>query len=85
MKKHFFLTGISAAVMLLAGCAGSTTTIYDPATTTHNLRQERHVSSEEMRQIAVLAVRSAMTNPKFNAFLKKYKREMKDQTRPRHQ
>ena len=78
MKKQFFLTGISASVMLLAGCAGSTTTIYDPATTSHNLRQERHVSSEEMRQIAVLAVRSAMTNPKFNAFLKKYKREMND-------
>ena len=77
MKKQFFITGISASVMLLAGC-GTTTTIYDPATTSHNLRQERHVSSEEMRQISILAVRSAMTNPKFNAFLKKYKREMKD-------
>ena len=44
MKNLFFLTEISASVMLLAGCASSNTTVYDPSTTTHNLRQERHVS-----------------------------------------
>lgn len=71
------LTFGAAAVALLTGCA-STTTIYDPATTQTNIRQEGNVSSEEMRQVAIAAVKGAMTNAKFIAFLRKYKKEMND-------
>ena len=77
MNYRLFIFGASASFLLLSGC-GTTTTIYDPASTTTNIRQERNVSSEEMRQVAVAAVNGAMTNAKFTAFLRKYKREMKD-------
>ena len=63
--------------MLLTGC-GTTTTVYDPSSATTNIRQEGSVSSEEMRQVAVAAVNGAMTNVKFTAFLRKYKKEMND-------
>lgn len=77
MNSRFFILGASAAVMLLTGC-GTTTTVYDPSSATTNIRQEGSVSSEEMRQVAVAAVNGAMTNVKFTAFLRKYKKEMND-------
>ena len=77
MKIQTLTFGAAAALMLLAGCA-TQTTIYDPATTQTNLRQEGNISSEEMRQVAIAAVKGAMTNPKFIAFLRKYKQEMND-------
>lgn len=77
MKCRLFILGASAFVMLLTGC-GTTTTVYDPSSTTMNIRQEGSVSSEEMRQVAVAAVNEAMTNVKFTTFLSKYKKEMND-------
>ncbi|MBQ9087372.1 MAG: hypothetical protein IJY46_01190 [Lentisphaeria bacterium] len=77
MDFRMFVLGASASVVLFAGCE-TTTTVYDPSSTTHNIRQEGVVSSEEMRQVAAFAVRGAMTNVKFTTFLRKYKREMKD-------
>lgn len=77
MNSRFFILGASATVMLLTGC-GTTTTVYDPSSATTNIRQEGSVSSEEMRQVAVAAVNGAMTNVKFTAFLRKYKKEMND-------
>ena len=77
MNPRIYVLGMSASVLLLAGC-GTTTTIYDPASTKTNIRQEGSVSSEEMREVAVAAVRGAMTNVKFTTFLRKYKKEMKD-------
>lgn len=77
MNPRIYVLGMSASVLLLAGC-GTTTTIYDPSSTKTNIRQEGSVSSEEMREVAVAAVRGAMTNVKFTTFLRKYKKEMKD-------
>lgn len=77
MKKSSFVFGVAAAAVLCAGC-GTTTTIYDPAREKHGIRQDRNVSSEEFREVAIAAVNSAMTNAKFAAFLRKYKSEMKD-------
>ena len=77
MNKLFLAIGTSAALMLLTGCA-ATTTIIDPDNTNTNVRQKGHVSAEEMIQAAKAATRSAMTNAKFINFLKKYKREMND-------
>ena len=76
MKKTFIL-GTAVSAMLLAGC-GTTTTIYDPSTTKTGIRQEGTVSSEEFREVAIAAVKGAMTNGKFTAFLRRYKKEMKD-------
>ena len=77
MKTQILIAGVSCSVALFVGCA-PTTTIYDPGTVQTNIRQEGSISSEEMRQVTAEAVRSAMTNPKFSAFLRSYKREMKD-------
>lgn len=76
MNKTIILT-TTASILFLAGC-GTTTTIYDPARTKTGIRQESTVSSEEFREVAVAAVKGAMTNAKFTAFLRKYKQEMKD-------
>lgn len=78
MKKSYLLLGASAAALIMSGC-GTTTTIYDPATTRHSIRQEGTVSSEEFREISVASVRSALSSPKFNTFLKKYRAEVGDQ------
>ena len=79
MKTRFLAIGISAAAaVLLTACESNNTVIYDPATTKTGLRQVGNVSSEEMREVAVTAVREAMTNAKFISFLKKYQKEMDD-------
>ncbi len=78
MKIKLLFLGASVSSMLLAGC-GTQTKIYDPATTTLNIRQDGHVSSEEMRQIAADAAKGALSNAKFKTFLKKYRVEMKDE------
>ena len=78
MKSRFILlAGLSAASTLLAACA-TETVIYDPATTKTGLRQDRNISSEEMREVTLAAVQEAMTNPKFTSFLNKYRTEMGD-------
>ncbi len=77
MKRVCLLAGIAAAG-LLAGCS-TKTTIYDPGRETTGVRSERNVSSEEFREVARAAVNSAMTNPKFTAFLQRYKAEMNDE------
>ena len=77
MNSRVFILGTSAVVMLLTGC-GTITTPYDPSSTKTDIRQEGSVSSEEMRQVVVAAVNGAMTNVKFTAFLRKYKKEMND-------
>lgn len=77
MKKFCLLIGASAAAVIISGC-GTTTTIYDPATTRHSIRQEGTVSSEEMREIALASVRSALGSAQFNSFLRKYRVEMND-------
>lgn len=79
MKKTVFLAELSAvAALFAAGCSSTKTTIYDPATTKHGMRQQRSVSSEEFREVTAAAVSSAMTNAKFAAFMRKYKKEMND-------
>ena len=78
MNVRCFVFGASAAVLLLTGCQSSSTQIYDPAVTQTNLREEGNISSEEMRQVAIAAVKGAMTNVKFTTFLRKYKKEMND-------
>ncbi len=77
MTYRFLILGASLSALLLTGC-GTTTTIYDPSTTEHGLRQEGSISSEEMRQVARAAVNSAMTNVKFTTFLRKYRTEKND-------
>ncbi|MBE6379411.1 MAG: hypothetical protein E7047_00595 [Lentisphaerae bacterium] len=77
MKKSSLFIGVAAAGMIFTGCS-TTTTIYDPATTKHSIRQEGNVSSEEFREIAIASVRSATTSSKFNSFLRKYRKEMND-------
>lgn len=76
MKKQLVISGISTSILLLTGCAS--TTIFDPATTKTEVRQIGTVSSEEMREVTAAAVNSAMSNAKFNTFLKKYKQEKND-------
>ena len=78
MNRGMLAAGVSASLLLLAGC-GTTTTVYDPSSTRTDIRQEGSVSSEEMRQVTVAAVNGAMTNAKFTAFLRKYKKEMNDE------
>lgn len=73
---HAFL-GAAVTLSAIAGCS-TTTTIYDPATTRLEIRQEGNVSSEEFRDVAIAAVNSALTNVKFKNFMKKYKTEMGD-------
>lgn len=77
MRKYTFLGGVFAAAALLNGCS-TTTTIYDPASVKTGIRQDRAVSSEEYREVAAVAVKGAMTNVKFNTFLRQYKQEMND-------
>ena len=77
MKKQM-LTILGVSAMLgMTGC-GTTTTIYDPAVTRHNIRQEGNISSEEFRLVTQDAAQSAMNNAKFNTFLRKYQKEMND-------
>lgn len=77
MDKFFLAIGAIATALSFSGC-GTTTTIYDPASSTTNIRQEGAVSSEEMREVAVAAVHDAMTNVNFTTFLRKYKEEKND-------
>lgn len=77
MNKILLTTAAISAIVLFCGC-GTTTTIYDPSSSTTNIRQEGSVSSEEMRQVAIAAVNGAMTNVKFTTFLRKYKKEKND-------
>ncbi len=77
MNKILLTTAAISAIILFCGC-GTTTTIYDPSSSTTNIRQEGSVSSEEMRQVAIAAVNGAMTNVKFTTFLRKYKKEKND-------
>ncbi len=78
MKKWNLLCccGVSS-LLLLAGCS-TTTTIYDPDSVQTDVRGDKTVSSEEIRQAAVAAIHNAMTSPRFSAFLVQYRKEMKD-------
>ncbi len=76
MKNQILATATVSALLFGAGCAS--TQIYDPASTQTGIRQEGSVSSEEMRQVALAAVQSAMTNSKFTRFLKNYQKEQND-------
>jgi len=79
MNTRILAIGISAAAaILLTACGGTSTVIYDPATTKTGLRETRNVSSEEMREVTIAAVQGAMTNAKFTSFLKKYQQEKGD-------
>ena len=79
MNTRFLTLAVSAAAaFVLAACASEKTVIYDPATTKTGLRQNRNVSSEEMREVTLAAVQGAMTNAKFTSFLRKYRQEMGD-------
>ena len=77
MNYRFFLFGASVAVSLLFGCA-PTTTVYNPDTTTTNIRDTGTVSSEELHQAAVSMIKSALTDSRVTSFLEKYKVEMKN-------
>ena len=76
--RYLTLAVSAAAAFVLAACASEKTVIYDPATTKTGLRQNRNVSSEEMREVTLAAVQGAMTNAKFTSFLRKYRQEMGD-------
>lgn len=80
MKKSCLTTAFAASAVILAGCRSTTTTttIFDPATTKTGIRQEGTVSSEEMREVTLAAVESAMTNPRFTQFLQQYQQEKGD-------
>lgn len=75
--KGKLILGSAAFMMLLSGC-GTTTTVYDPSAMKTGIRQEGVVSSEEFREVAIAAVRGAVTSGKFSAFLRKYKKEKND-------
>ena len=76
MKKHL-LNSLLASVFMLAGCA--TTTLYDPEATNTGIRNTHTVSAEEMKNIAYEAIDDAMSNPRFQEFLAKYKAEMQNE------
>ncbi len=79
MNIRFLTLAVSAAAaFVLAACSSEKTVIYDPATTKTGLRQNRNVSSEEMREVTLAAVQGAMTNPNFTSFLRRYKAETGD-------
>ena len=69
---------MAAGAALLTACGGTQTTIFDPASEKHELRQIGSVSSEETREVTRDAVQNAMTNAKFRTFLEQYKKEMGD-------
>ena len=77
MKKNILTLAVSASAIFFAGCE-TTTTIFDPATTRTGIRQEGTISSEEMREVTLAAVESAMSNPRFTQFLQQYQREKND-------
>ena len=77
MKKALVFATV-AAIILLSGCASTTTTIYDPAMQQTNLRQRGNVSAEEFRIVAKEAIDGALSNPKFMNFLAAYKAEMQN-------
>ena len=77
MKKNILTLALSASAIFFAGCE-TTTTIFDPATTRTGIRQEGTISSEEMREVTLAAVESAMSNPRFTQFLQQYQREKND-------
>lgn len=76
MNKLFIALGTAVATLVIAGCAS--TEIIDPSRDVTNIKSEETVGSEEMRIVAREAIRAAMTNVKFKTFLRRYKREMKD-------
>ena len=76
MKKKT-LKCLLASVFLLAGCA--TTTLYDPEATNTGIRNTHTVSAEELKNIAYEAVEDAMSSPRFQEFLAKYKVEMQNE------
>jgi uncharacterized protein (TIGR02722 family) len=76
MRKNLLYL-LAASVLVLAGCA-STTTIYDPAAGNTGIRNTHTVSAEELKIFANDAVYDAMNSPRFKDFLAKYKVEMND-------
>ena len=76
--KMNYLNGLLAMFFLLAGCAS--TTLYDPQTTNTGIRNTHTVSAEELKVIANEAIDDAMTSPRFQEFLAKYKAEMNSET-----
>ncbi len=65
-----------ATALLAGGCAS--TKIFDPETEKHEIRQDRSVSSEEMREAAIAGVNDALEDAKIKNFLQKYKVEKSD-------
>lgn len=64
-----------AGLLLATGCASTSTQIYDPTETQTNLRSSRTVSHEEMRLVVKEAVRDALTRPKFNRYVERFRAE----------
>lgn len=75
--KYYLVIAMAVSVML-TGC-GTTTEIYDPAREKTGYRQEGHVSSEEMREIARNAINNFKVNPRVKRFFREYRKEMKNQ------
>lgn len=77
-KMIFSILACAGISCLLWGCQSTKTTIYDPATTEIGIREMGNFSSEEFRIVTRAAVNEAMSNVKFNNFLKQYKKEKND-------
>ncbi|MBO7543202.1 hypothetical protein J6T93_04775 [bacterium] len=75
MKNKIYKMTLSCvvllAVMIFSGCAS--TTIYDPETTTTNLRDPLNVSQEEMRQVARAAIQDVLCSPRFVNYVNSFR------------
>ena len=65
----------SAALLLATGCASTSTQIYDPSEHQTNLRSSHTISHEELRLVVKEAVRDALTRPKFNRYVERFRAE----------
>ena len=79
LKKILFSASVLALACFMSGCASSPATGYDLDNRVTNMRSTRKVSGEELRYVAQEAVKSILSNRRFENYLTSYKRTAKDE------
>jgi PBP1b-binding outer membrane lipoprotein LpoB len=79
LKKVLFSASVLALACFMSGCASSPATGYDLDNRVTNMRSTRKGSGEELRYVAQEAVKSILSNRRFENYLTSYKRTAKDE------
>jgi len=68
---RFAIPALALGAVLATGC--TSTRIYDPTSEKTGIRDTRAISHEEMRDVAIAAVRNALVSPKFNRYVERFR------------